>query len=60
MDSIEPEQTPFAAVSAHTSKITRVSLNSQTETYTDACAGMGSKEWLADGMNAIAISSMAR
>lgn len=27
MDSIEPEQTPFAAVSAHTSRITRVSLD---------------------------------
>ncbi len=25
MDSIEPEQTPFAAVSAHTSRLTRVS-----------------------------------
>jgi hypothetical protein len=26
MDSMEPEQTPFAAVSAHTSRLTRVSL----------------------------------
>lgn len=25
MDSMEPEQTPFAAVSAHTSRLTRVS-----------------------------------
>jgi hypothetical protein len=27
MDSMEPEQTPFAAVSAHTSRLTRVSLH---------------------------------
>ena len=26
MDSMEPEQTPFAAVSAHTSRLSRVSL----------------------------------
>ena len=32
MDSIEPEQTPFAAVSAQTSKFQRVSGACRTET----------------------------
>jgi hypothetical protein len=56
MDSMEPEQTPFAAVSAHTSRLTRVSLRLLLGVFE-------SRERTGDGqaliMRSIAIPSLA-
>ncbi|KAK2765152.1 retention in endoplasmic reticulum protein 1 [Arachnomyces sp. PD_36] len=44
MDAPEPDQTPFTAVTAHTSKITR-----QYQAYLDACTPFTLYRWLGTG-----------
>jgi hypothetical protein len=56
MDSMEPDQTPFAAVSAHTSRLSRVSYSS---IYLDLATSWRNESEHRTDMMEIAIPSMA-